>query len=230
MGIARVGAAVFTRHDPMMGAPVQRYRLRDGTPVLVRPILPEDKGRMQDGLRRLSPESRYHRFMAAISELSDEQLRYLTEVDGVNHIAWVALDPERPGQPGLGVARCIRLESDPEIAEVAVTVVDSHQGRGLGTLLLGLLSRSAAAHGIRTFRAYVLEDNAAVLRIFHDLGATVEREDRGVLRVDVPVLGDPDELSDTPTGRVFRAIAGGVCSGTDRSRGSRAGAHAQQDV
>lgn len=96
------------------------------------------------------------------------------------------------------------------MAEVAVTVLDAYQGRGLGTLLLGLLSRSAAAQGIRTFRAYVHEDNDAMLRIFRDLGAKVGRADVGVCQLDIPVPEDPDILPDTPTGRVFKAVAARV--------------------
>jgi RimJ/RimL family protein N-acetyltransferase len=189
-------------------APPREFHLRDGRRVLVRPIRPEDRERLREGIHQLSAASRYHRFHAAVSELSPEQLRYLTEVDQVNHLALVALDPAIPGEPAVGVARCIRLPDDPGVAEVAVTVLDAYQGQGLGSLLLGLLSESAAAQGIVTFRAYVLEDNAAMLRIFHDLGATVGPADAGVYRLDIPVPEDPETLPDTPTGRVFKAVAG----------------------
>jgi len=193
-----------------LAVPPAEYRLRDGTRVLVRPIRPEDRERLQTGLHRLSAASRYRRFHAAVSELSPDELRRLTEVDQVNHLASIALDPAIPGEPAVGVARCIRLPEDPHAAEVAVTVLDAYQGRGLGTLLLGLLSESAAAQGIRTFRAYVLEDNEAMLRIFRDLGATVARADAGVYRLDIPVPEDPQTLPDTPTGRVFKAVAARV--------------------
>ncbi len=184
------------------------FQLRDGRRVLVRPISPEDRERLRAGVHQLSAASRYHRFHAAVSELSPEQLRYLTEIDHVNHVAWIALDPAIPGEPAAGVARCIRLPEDPDVAEVAITVLDAYQGQGLGSLLLGLLSQSAAAQGVVTFRAYVLEDNAAMLRIFHDLGAAVGPADAGVYRLDIPVPEDPETLPDTPTGRVFKAVAG----------------------
>jgi RimJ/RimL family protein N-acetyltransferase len=192
---------------PGLAAPPGEVGLRDGTRVRVRPIGPEDKDRLRVGLHQLSPASRYHRFHAAVSELSDEQLRYLTEIDQVNHLAWIALDPTLPGEPAVGVARCIRFPENPGTAEVAVTVLDAYQGRGLGTLLLGLLSRSAAGQGIGTFRAYVREDNDAMLRIFRDLGAEVGCADTGVCRLDIPVPADPETLPDTPTGRVFKAVA-----------------------
>lgn len=181
--------------------------LRDGTPVVIRPITPEDKARLREGLRRLSEGSRYRRFMAPVADLSDEGLRYLTEIDYRDHMAWIACDPTAPGQPGLGVARYVRVPKEPTVAEAAVAVVDSHQGRGLGTLLLGALALFATENGVRTFRAYVLEANRPVLEMLRDLGATVTREGSGVLRVEARIAERPDDLPDTPTGRVFKAVA-----------------------
>lgn len=181
--------------------------LRDGTQVFIRPISPEDKMRLQEGLSRLSETSRYRRFMGAISTFSPDQLRHLTEVDQKDHVAWVALDLASDGQPGLGVARYVRLKDEPEVAEAAVAVIDSHHGRGLGTFLLGFLALSARENDIRAFRAYVLASNRPVLQILRDLGAKTRREGDGLLRVDVPIPDDPEKLPDTPTGRVLKAVA-----------------------
>ncbi|MBI4259577.1 MAG: GNAT family N-acetyltransferase [Actinobacteria bacterium] len=183
------------------------FPLRDGTLVLIRPILPGDKDRLREGFSRLSDGSRYRRFGTAIDELTDEQVRYLTEIDYEDHMAWVALDPSTPELAGLGVARYVRLAEEPHVAEAAVTVVDSHHGRGLGTILLGVLGLSAVSNGIRTFRAYVLEENQPVLDILHELGARTDHEGGGLVRVDVPLPDDPEDLPDNPTGRVFKAVA-----------------------
>lgn len=183
-----------------------RFTLRNGAPVVVRPILPEDRERLVDAFARLSETSRYHRFGTPVRRLTDEQLQYLTKIDYVDHMAWVALDPAAEGEPGLGVARYVRLPAESEVAEAAVTVVDSHQGLGLGTILLGVLGLSAIAHGVRAFRAYVLEENQAVQDLFAGLGATMHHEGP-MLRVDVPLPDDPKKLPDTPTGRIFRAVA-----------------------
>jgi RimJ/RimL family protein N-acetyltransferase len=191
---------------PAEGDPPMRFTLRTGAPVVLRPILPEDKERLVDAFARLSETSRYHRFGTPVRRLTDEQLRYLTEIDYDDHMAWVALDPSAAGEPGLGVARYVRLPAEPEVAEAAVTVVDSHQGQGLGTILLGVLAMSAMAHGIRAFRAYVLEENQAIQELFAGLGATIHREGP-MLRVDVPLPADIRKLPDTPTGRIFRAVA-----------------------
>lgn len=181
--------------------------LPDGTPVLIRPILPEDRDRLRDGFARLSELSRYRRFMTALDELTEEQVRYLTEIDYENHMAWVALDPTRPDRPGLGVARYVRVPDEPTVAEAAVTVVDSHQGRGLGSMLLGVLGLSAVKNGIRTFRGYVLEENQPALALLDGLGASSRRHEGGFVEVDVPLPEDPEDLPDTPAGRVFKAAA-----------------------
>jgi GNAT superfamily N-acetyltransferase len=181
-----------------------RTRLRDGTPVLVRPIRPDDKGLIRQGFDRLSPASRYRRFLAPVDELSDAELRYLTEIDYIDHFAWAALRADRP-DGGLGVARYIRLKEEPEVAEAAVTVIDEYQGKGLGTLLLALLAAAAVAAGIRSFRAYVLEGNVPMRELLETLGARTEFDSPGVVRFDVPL--DPDLLPESPAGNVLRAVA-----------------------
>lgn len=183
--------------------------LNDGTRVLVRPIRPDDKGRLQEGLKLLSPRSRFLRFHAVVDRLTDEQLSYLTEVDQHDHAALVALDEDRPDHPGIGVARYIRLEDERDVAEAAVAVVDEYQGRGLGTALLGILGRTALDNGVRTFRNYVLAENEAMLGLLDEIGATRRPGVEGVEYVDVPIVADPDELPETPAGHILRAVAGG---------------------
>jgi GNAT superfamily N-acetyltransferase len=185
---------------------LEQYRtsLRDGTPVLVRPITPRDKDLIRKGFERLSPASRYRRFLAPVEELSEAELVYLTEIDYVDHFAWAATRADRP-EEGLGVARYIRLKEQPEIAEAAVTVIDDYQGRGLGTLLLALLGAAAFIAGIRFFRAYVLADNIPMRELLDSLGARTEFDSPGVVRFDVPL--DPELLPESPAGKVLKAVA-----------------------
>jgi len=183
------------------------FLLRDGTPVVVRPVFPEDRERLREGMHRLSDQSRYRRFGVTLSELSDDQLRYLTEIDHENHMAWIALDPRADGQPALGVARYVRLADEPEVAEAAVVVADRIQGRGLGTILLSLLGVAAMTNGIGVFRAYVLVENRLMLDILREMGGAVTLEEPGLYRVDLPLSKDPEDIPDTPTGRVFKAVA-----------------------
>ena len=81
--------------------------LEDGTRLLFRPIRPEDKERLSEGMSRLSPEARYRRFFRHIDYLSRKQLKYLTEVDFENHFAWLVTLPDRPGEPAVAVGRWV---------------------------------------------------------------------------------------------------------------------------
>lgn len=182
-------------------------KLRDGSRAHLRPIRADDKDRLRRGLAELSPRSRLLRFHAPVDHLSEEQLRYLTEIDYSDHCAWVAISPDEPASPGMGVARYVRLAAEPTVAEAAVTVLDRYQGRGLATIMLAVLSRIALAEGITVFRNYVLADNESMLDLFDQLGATRTPIDYGVFQVDMPLARDADELPDTEVGRMLRAVA-----------------------
>ena len=128
--------------------------LTDKTVVAVREIRESDKDMLAAGYARLSERSRLRRFLAPKPRLTSSDLRYLTEVDGVNHYAVVAL----LGPHIVGVARWVRLHDDPAEAEVAVVVGDSLQGKGLGKLLARHLADSARARGIERIRASIMSD------------------------------------------------------------------------
>ncbi|HVL97064.1 MAG TPA: GNAT family N-acetyltransferase [Solirubrobacteraceae bacterium] len=163
------------------------YRLSDGTQVWIRPIRPDDKAELQYGLKRLSMDTIHKRFLSAKPRLSSAELRYLTEVDGVNHIALVAVSV-LTGRIA-GVARCVRLPDDADTAEWAIVVADELQGLGLGTKLIQLLADRARANGIRHFTATMLGDNLPARRLLSHAGAVLEREEvHGGLREVVVAL------------------------------------------
>lgn len=183
--------------------------LRDGSRVRVRPIVPEDKGHLVDGFRRLSPESRYRRFMASIEELSPEMLTYLTEIDYANHFAWIAFSLDDAGTPGVGVSRYVRLGEEPEVAEAAVTVVDDWHGRGLGTLLLEMLGAVALENAIRRFRGYAVEENQPIRDVLEPLGARFVHDSAGTVRVEIDLPARAEELRESPVYAALRAAARG---------------------
>jgi len=183
--------------------------LRDGTRVRFRPIVPEDKQHLADGFDRLSPESRYRRFMAPLQELTPEMLRDLTEIDYRDHFAYIAFALEEEGEQGAGVARYVRIPGEPEVAEAAVTVVDDYQGRGLGILLLDALGAVALENGIRRFRAYALDSNRPLQELVREMGAEARFDSPGLVRVEADLPARQDELRGSPMYRLFRALARG---------------------
>ncbi len=188
----------------------ERYEaaLDDGTRLLFRPVRPEDSVLIQKGLERMSPQSRYLRFFRSVDHLTADELRYLTQVDFQDHFAWIAVLPDTPGV-GAGIGRWIRLPSEPEVAEAAVTVADEMQHRGIGTALLWLLARSALARGIDAFRVAVLGENRAILELLGRLGAQRGKWEGGVVEFVVPLLAATEE---PPARLVLRAVAAGLGS------------------
>jgi len=154
-------------------------RLPDGAPVLIRPIRPDDKGMLSDGLRRLSPESAQRRFLTPKRSFSRAELRYLTELDGLDHVALVAEHPTDPVRRLIAVGRFVRLEDDPEAAEVAIVVADHWQGRGLGSVLGEHLAHSARNRGIRRFTATMAADNRPAHRLMEKLTHHLHRHHVG---------------------------------------------------
>jgi GNAT superfamily N-acetyltransferase len=165
----------------------RRATLRDGTPVVVRPIEPADRDRLRAGFERLSPESRYRRFFSPVNELSERDLDYLTHVDHHDHEALLAVPPD--GGPGYGVARFVRTA--PEEAEPAIVVVDAWQGQGVGGLLLDALADRAREEGVARFRAPVLARNEESLRLLRRLGPTRQSRVGEEVEVEIELALDP---------------------------------------
>lgn len=170
--------------------------LRDGSRVRIREIRRSDRQLLLDGFGRLSPESRYRRFLVPSPELTGRMVRYLTDVDHHNHEAIVALD-EQSGE-GVGVARYVRDPKRPDSAEVAVTVVDDWQGLGVATLLLDVISARAREEDVETFTALLLASNREMLDLFGRLGPVriVDRA-KGTVEIELPIpaVGIAPELS-----------------------------------
>lgn len=164
-----------------------KYRLDDGTPILVRPIRPEDAPRIQEGWRKLSQLARRRRFADGAAELTQEQVETLVFLDGVNHVAWGALNLEKPDEPGIGVARYIRLNGDPEAADVAITIADEYQGRGAGFILQACLHLTAWRNGMRTFFYDVASDNDRIIKHLKLMGAIHSGRADNIDRLEMPV-------------------------------------------
>jgi RimJ/RimL family protein N-acetyltransferase len=157
--------------------------LRDGSAVLIRPVRSTDAPLLAEGFARLSERSRRLRFLGRKNTLTEADLRYFTDVDHHDHEALGAVDHVRGG--GVGIARYVRDREDPGAAEIAVTIVDDWQGRGLGAELLARLSDRACQEGIVRFTALVAADNAAVAGLLRSSGAGLVRRGSGTAEYQI---------------------------------------------
>ena len=184
--------------------------LRDGTPVLLRQIRPEDKLILLRGFESLSEHSRYLRFLVPKPTLSDDELRYLTEIDGESHFAIGAVRVHAGGgsdgggecaTEGLGVARLIRYPDEPTVAEAAIAVADSVHGQGLGTLLFMRLVAAGCERGISRFRCEVHASNSAMKDLIGSVNPDYSLEVRaGVMSIEfaLPMTTPAESAAEPP--------------------------------
>jgi len=188
--------------------------LRDGHSIRVRAVRPDDKERLLGLFRRQSPESIHYRFFGAKSVLTDEELRYFTELDFDRHVGLAAVRGSGPAEEFLGVARYVRCERDSPDgnprAEFAVAVADADQRLGVGTLLLEHLARIALRSGITAFEADVLGDNRRMFELLAASGFQVSESTPGqVVRVSFPTI-ETDAWIGASDERLWKAAAESV--------------------
>jgi GNAT superfamily N-acetyltransferase len=196
----------------------ERLTLSAGETVCLRLIRPSDKATLLRAFTELSSPSRYKRFFSAKHTLNEEELRYFTETDGWDHFALAAVTLNEKGQEGdgLGIARCIRFADDPECAEVAVTVIDRMQGKGVGRALLERLITAAIERGIKRLRFECLAHNQEMQHLVRNVCHVVESQSDGeVVTVETQLPEQIPESAAAPLSQqplfnlytVFRAIA-----------------------
>jgi GNAT superfamily N-acetyltransferase len=187
---------------------METVELRDESRIAVRPVEPEDRERLRRAFHRLSPESRYRRFFAPLTDLSERDLSYLTEIDHHDHEALAAIDPAT--DEIIGVARYVRGE-EPQLAEASVVVDDGWHRRGVATALLERLAPQARAAGITHFVALVLSENRDAIELFQQFAPTEpprrSRSGNVELLIELP---EEDGISGTALGRALRVAARGV--------------------
>lgn len=175
---------------------LEQVRLRDGTQAWVTELRPEDRERLAQEYAALSTETKRRRFLAPVDRLSGPMLRHLVDdVDGVDHVALAlaALTSAHTTEP-VALGRMVRYAGAPEAADVAVTVKDAWQGRGVATTLLRVL----VAHrppGVVRLATEVQADNDASLAMLRRLGPTAVRANGyGAYDVEVRLPSTPDHL------------------------------------
>ena len=178
-----------------------RAVLRNGESVLIREIVPGDRPLMRDGFEKLSAQSRFFRFLAPHRQLSEAELTQFTEENTDEHFALGALSDGVDHDMPLGTARFVRLSEGSEEAEFALTIIDSHQRLGLGSLLLRTLARIAANRGIKRFSALLHHENFGMKRLlerFEGYKISQGTEEEWVL----PLPLKPDQATSRPPSEI----------------------------
>ncbi|MEZ4699739.1 MAG: GNAT family N-acetyltransferase [Rhodothermales bacterium] len=166
--------------------PVQT-RIRNGSPVRIRPLMPSDREGLRHAAGQLSTDSFYARFHSMPFTLSEAQLDYFTRVDQQRHVALAAFDLAGDAETGIATGRYIQIGDLPAAAELALTVVDAYQRLGVGSLLLEQLIRIAATNGIGTFVMHIHASRRGLLRTLFAAGANVAQVEAGVAEIHLPL-------------------------------------------
>ena len=140
--------------------------------VLLRPMSPADKPQIAEAIRALSSEARRMRFCVEFSEAPEALLNTLSDIDGISHIAWGALEIDAPDGRPIAAVRAIRTEA-PSTVEIACSVLDDYQRQGLAHVLLYAVLSDCFALGIETAVAIILATNGKAKHLFLSLGGVL---------------------------------------------------------
>lgn len=144
--------------------------------------------------------------------LTRAEIAYLTDIDQHDRAAWVLLDHGG----GIGLGRYVRPGLN-DVAEVALTVVDAWQVRGLSKLLLAALMRTARAAGIARLGGVIMGEHGAVWHLVRGLDAQIRETHDGACWIEVRT--DPALLPATPAAEALRyydRLIGGDAGDVDR--------------
>lgn len=210
----RLPSVRFAGVDPVLNRPLlgfqtdlpvlpdhYRLQLRDQLPVILRPLLPDDRERIVDAFKRLSPESTYFRFWTRFRGANPTFIDRLCAEDQGQHASWILVIEDNDDVPGVGGGSFWRSGEQPDTAEVSFTVADEFQGLGAGTILLAALWEHASATGIRQFVAHVLDANHVMLTWWISLGAADIKHPHGR---EMTLILDESLLPDTSAANSLR--------------------------
>jgi RimJ/RimL family protein N-acetyltransferase len=160
-------------------------RLADGTRLGLRAVGPDDRDRLAALFARLSPQSRYQRFLSPKSELTPRELSYFTDIDHVHHVAIAAID-ERDGSI-VGVGRYVELDGQPRVAEISVVVADDLHSMGIGIALATRTVQRARANGLTLLTATTLWENRPARALLARLGFRARASQGSVIELHLPL-------------------------------------------
>ncbi|WP_300375856.1 GNAT family N-acetyltransferase [Henriciella sp.] len=185
----------------------------EGSPVLLRPLLPEDKPALADAIARFSNRSRYMRFFSGMTTIPDPVLDRLADVDGMRHIAWVAIDEATPGRPVIGAAHAMRATAHNESADFAIGLVDKWQHKGVARLLVALLVAESQIKGVEDMTADVLWENRKGKSLMKALDAASTGTDANVIHFQFSVDGALNRLREDMSGAAMETVFAAIETG-----------------
>jgi RimJ/RimL family protein N-acetyltransferase len=159
---------------------IAKETLKDGTGVTVRAIRPQDGVAILDAFKNLDREAVYRRFFSPKKELSDAELKQLTDVDFSGVVALVVTTATSKGEKLIGGGRyALGDPMNSQAAELAFLTDEAYRGRGVASLLLRHLIQLALVEGLSRFEADVLADNHAMLVVFRRSGLPIRQRPEG---------------------------------------------------
>lgn len=181
------------------------YPVKDNTYLCFKTLGIGDREKFIEGFGKLSQKSRYKRFFGFMKELTEEQIVGFLDTDKKDHIAWTAFDFVNDEAIGVGVGRFKRSKINPKEAEMALTVIDEYQGKGIGAVLLAILYYLASKSDIEILNGIILHENNKLIKRFIDLGATIIRT-KNEYEMTLPIYKDFDKIPDSPYSKIIKTI------------------------
>jgi GNAT superfamily N-acetyltransferase len=181
------------------------YPVRDNSYLCFKTLGKNDRQKFLDGFKRLSKKSVYHRFFGVMKELTDEQVVDFLNTDKTDHVAWAAFDIVGDETVGVGVGRFRRSKTNPNEAELALTVIDEYQGKGVGSTLLAIMYILASKLEIEVLTGIIMSDNFKLIRRFKELGATMVR-DKNEYEMRLPINQDFKAIPETNYYKIIKPI------------------------
>jgi acetyltransferase len=183
--------------DPYPNEYIEEIVLRDGTPLTLRPIRPEDAPLLQEAFTHLSPQTIYMRFLEIFKHLSDEQARFFANVDYHSKMALVGEIQEDGKERLVAVARYAMVgPQESGVAEAAIVVRDDFQNRGLGTIAMSRLLKYAQEHGVKEFLGTIHVSNARIMHFIRRGGYPFTKTmiEPGVWEIRVHLDEKPEQV------------------------------------
>ncbi len=191
-----------------------RITARDGTPLLLRPLVPQDERALRDAIESFSKRTRYLRFFTGAQTVPDHIIHRLAGVDGACHLAWAAIDESDGAGKIIGAVHAIREDRDATSAEFAIGLVDQWHSKGISRLLIALLASEALEAGITNFTADVLWDNRPGRLLMKALGATSNGSDVQSVGFRIKLEDTLATLRATKLGPAMDTVLGALDAGS----------------